>query len=173
MDYCIHGHEKTPENTYTRQDGRRYCLACRRVGNIKFGFEDNICRECRQPKPPVIPGNGTICRECNIKNTAWRNSQPEARNRRSKAESERRTFVINHYGGKCACCTEARLIFLQIDHINDDGYKHKRILKGKLAKWLHGQWRKTGIWPDDFQILCANCHQAKTQLGRCPCQDSQ
>jgi len=172
MDYCLYGHELRPENVYVRKNGKSYCMACRRVGNTKFGFEDNICRECRKPKPPVMPGNGTICHGCNIKNTAWRNSQPEARAKRSKRQAERREFVITHYGGKCNCCQESRLIFLQIDHINDDGYLHRKTFKGVIHKWIHGQWRKTGIWPDGFQILCANCHMAKTNFGRCPCQDN-
>ncbi len=168
MDYCIRGHEQIPENVYVRKNGKKYCMACRR--DRPFSTEGNICRVCHLPKPPVIPGNGTICKECNIELTAWRNSQPEARKRRADAEAGRRAFVINNYGGKCACCGESRFMFLQIDHINDDGYLHKKILKGKLSKWLHGKWRKAGIWPEGFQILCANCHQAKTQFGECPCR---
>lgn len=27
---CPHGHARTPENTYTRRDGRRYCGECER-----------------------------------------------------------------------------------------------------------------------------------------------
>lgn len=30
--HCDHGHEFTPENTYTRPDGRRKCRACNREG---------------------------------------------------------------------------------------------------------------------------------------------
>lgn len=29
--HCIRGHELTPENTFTRRDGRRRCRACMRV----------------------------------------------------------------------------------------------------------------------------------------------
>ena len=31
--HCINGHEFTPENTYTPNDGKRYCRECRRQRN--------------------------------------------------------------------------------------------------------------------------------------------
>jgi hypothetical protein len=174
INYCIRGHELIPENIYIRKNGHSYCLACRRTGNTKYGFEDNICRECKLPKPPVMPGNGTICKECNKKLVAWRKSQPEAKNRISARGAERRKIVINHYGGKCTCCGESRYIFLQIDHIDNDGALHRKLIKNVgLTRWVFAQWRKTGIWTDGLQVLCANCNYAKSQspVKKCPCQD--
>ena len=174
INYCIRGHELIPENVYVRKNGHSYCLACRRTGNTKYGFENNICRECKQNKPPVMPGNGTICKECNIKLVDWRNKQPQAKIRYAKREADRRKVIVDHYDGKCACCGEDRYIFLQIDHINNDGHSHRKMLKGRaIYKWICTQFARTGIWPEGFQILCANCNFAKslTLVKKCPCQD--
>lgn len=46
-------------------------------------------------------------------------------------ESKRKTHwtlklkIITHYGGKCTCCEEKEIRFLCIDHINNDGKKHR------------------------------------------------
>ena len=44
---------------------------------------------------------------------------------------ELRREVVNHYGGKCACCGEVELKFLAIDHAGGGGNKHRRELKSK------------------------------------------
>ena len=75
-----------------------------------------------------------------------------------------REEVLNHYGGKCACCVETRYEFLAIDHINGGGNKHRREQKiSNLAYWI-----KRNNYPDGFQVLCHNCNMAKGFYGECP-----
>jgi len=75
--------------------------------------------------------------------------------------------VIMVYGGyKCACCGETEPLFLTIDHINNDGNKHrKEISSGDgLYKWL-----KKHNYPEGFQVLCMNCNHGKRRNGGiCP-----
>lgn len=73
--------------------------------------------------------------------------------------------VLKNYGGKCNCCGETEEAFLCIDHVNNDGKKHrKEIGKGYLYTWL-----KDHNFPkDNFQILCWNCNLAKFHKGICP-----
>jgi len=77
-----------------------------------------------------------------------------------------RTKVLDHYGGKCSCCGEGEQIFLQVDHINDDGAEHRRTMKdGNINAWLVREG-----FPPGFQLLCANCNWGKRMLGACPHQ---
>lgn len=83
---------------------------------------------------------------------------------------QRRLMILQHYGGsppRCACCGEQEPKFLEIDHINNDGYAHrKQIGKGRL---MH-EWLIKNNYPEGFQILCANCNHAKGNYGECPHQ---
>ena len=61
----------------------------------------------------------------------------------------------------CKCCGEDNLIYLQVDHVNNDGYEDKN----------GNTWRnKTTVNqylenPKKYQLLCANCNYAKHKNG--------
>ena len=56
----------------------------------------------------------------------WRREHPErVREIDRKARATLRQTVIAAYGGKCACCGIDDWHFLSIDHINNDGAKHR------------------------------------------------
>jgi hypothetical protein len=79
-----------------------------------------------------------------------------------------REEVLDHYGAKCACCGETNKGFLTIDHINNDGYKHRKAIfkrqTGTLYSWIKGQ-----EFPADLQILCYNCNCGRAKHeGICP-----
>ena len=81
-----------------------------------------------------------------------------------KAHRRRRMEVIDHYGGKCACCSETELKFLGMDHVNGGGNEHRRQMKSQnIYVWL-----KKNNWPDEFQVLCHNCNLSKGFYGQCP-----
>ena len=73
--------------------------------------------------------------------------------------------VFDAYGNKCVCCGETTFEFLSIDHINKDGYKHRKELEGNsIYRWLI----KNNFPKDRFQILCFNCNLARGFYGECP-----
>ena len=77
--------------------------------------------------------------------------------------------VLAHYSHgdtKCACCGEKEIAFLTIDHINNDGSKHRKSLK--IHHLYH--WLKRNNFPENFQVLCYNCNCAKGHFGYCPHQ---
>ncbi len=83
-----------------------------------------------------------------------------------KYNRELKIEVMEHYGGcRCACCGETTIEFLQIDHVNGNGSKHRKEIGGgnKMYKWL-----KRNGYPSGFQVLCANCNFAKGKNGICP-----
>jgi hypothetical protein len=85
----------------------------------------------------------------------------------TKARDKRaiqRAEVLAHYGNSCVCCGESIPEFLSIDHINGGGGKHrKEIGAGAMYRWIIDN-----NFPDDFQILCHNCNQAKGYYNECP-----
>ena len=79
-----------------------------------------------------------------------------------------RTECLAAYGGICMCCGETTPEFLGIDHVNDDGEKHRAELKG-YGRSIY-RWLKNEGFPQDgrFQLLCHNCNMAKGLYGGCP-----
>lgn len=78
-----------------------------------------------------------------------------------------RAEMIAAYGGRCACCGEAEPIFLDLDHVHNDG-KRDRAIRGNGQRLI--VWLKANGWPRDrYQLLCSNCNQGKARNdGVCP-----
>ncbi|MFA5130461.1 MAG: hypothetical protein WC477_06150 [Patescibacteria group bacterium] len=89
--------------------------------------------------------------------------QYKAKERKKRLSVKER--VINGYGGKCECCGETLLDFLTIDHINNDGAKHRKEFgrAGKVHRWII-----SNNFPEGFQVLCFNCNYSKYfNSGKC------
>lgn len=79
----------------------------------------------------------------------------------------KRLMVLKHYSDdppKCACCGETIIDFLTIDHINEDGAKHRNKGIRRIANWLI-----KNNYPEGFQVLCWNCNWGRrVNNGVCP-----
>jgi len=80
-----------------------------------------------------------------------------------------RNEVLDHYGSICACCGEAQREFLTLDHINEDGKKHRIEVMGRnVGGWkFYLEMRKLG-YPEGLQVLCWNCNRATWTYRTCP-----
>ena len=80
-----------------------------------------------------------------------------------------KTLVFEHYGAFCACCGETEILFLSVDHINNDGNVHTTKTGKKVTGlYLYSQIIAQG-YPDTYQILCMNCNWGKRMnQGICP-----
>lgn len=77
--------------------------------------------------------------------------------------------IVNHYGGKCACCGITEIAFLTIDHINNDGYKLRQANGQRLSGYFFYKKIIKENYPNDLQILCFNCNIARQHNGGvCP-----
>jgi len=86
--------------------------------------------------------------------------------KRGQQSREKRLQVIAKYGGKCVCCGESNWAFIDFDHIDGRGARHRREVGGQItAKWII----KNG-YPDYLQLLCTNCNMAKAFYSTCPHQ---
>lgn len=73
--------------------------------------------------------------------------------------------VYDHYGHSCSCCGETSPAFLTIDHVNNDGWEHRKTV---APAQLYG-WLVRNGFPADFQILCYNCNCGRYRNGgTCP-----
>jgi hypothetical protein len=71
--------------------------------------------------------------------------------------------VFSAYGKRCACCGETNPLLLQLDHVNNDGKKHRHLIWFQLYRRI-----KQAGFPNDFQLLCGSCNWAKSHRGGCP-----
>ena len=88
--------------------------------------------------------------------------------------------VFSHYGKVCCCCGEDNLLFLTLDHVNNDGAKHRqeiigkhynRTKRGDLTGRQFYAWLKKKNDPNGrpLQVMCYNCNCGKAaNLGICP-----
>lgn len=98
----------------------------------------------------------------------WKNnsvSRQKNREARKRWRIRYRIKVLNMLGGCCECCGETNYKFLQIDHVNKDGYIYrKEVSRGfQLLKDYYRNPTKYKL-----RVLCANCHYALTHFDECP-----
>lgn len=156
---------------------------CVRCGDKRFNGHIR-CEKCHlkhlkyneRSKEKAIK-NGK-CRVCLIENREENNSMcalclKKSRDRMNATYSEIRLKCIKNFGGFCVCCGESNQKYLQLDHIHNNGAEHKKNLKennefyGSFYKWAV----KNNYPKDVLQLLCANCHSAKSWHGGCTIKD--
>ena len=75
---------------------------------------------------------------------------------------ELRKIVLTHSGGKypkCKRCDYKIKEALTIDHINNDGSKHRKEIGSGSSNFY--KWLINNNFPTEFQILCRNCNHLK------------
>jgi hypothetical protein len=156
--------------------GARSCMECR------YSAFKSVNRKCTKCGADLNNDNWSesnqynhynICHDCFMKqsNEVYKTRRVWYKDKNQALKKK----VIDHYGGKCACCGIDDLIFLTLDHILDDGNIHRDILRGNKKDHRGGGGNKTYKWavdnsyPPVFQVLCFNCNWAKSH-GGCPHQ---
>lgn len=127
-----------------RSDTCRQCTS-------KLRIQAGLCPGCSRLEPPVAGRRN--CKYC-------LESQRKSINSRSK---KARLIVLNHYGPECVYCGQENIIFLTIDHINNNGSTHRK--QEKSSKSCISLWIIRHGFPPDFQVLCYNCNATKHMLG--------
>jgi hypothetical protein len=88
-----------------------------------------------------------------------------AQRKANKAQREKRhedkATVIEHYGNRCRCCYEWRKSMLDIHHkVDSISPHHNDIRGGRFYTWIIDH-----DFPDDLEVLCANCHASIHRNG--------
>jgi hypothetical protein len=73
-------------------------------------------------------------------------------------------------GAKCVCCGERQPEFLEVDHVNNDGYKHRTkgghrnpylYYREILEAFRSGKVAQVQRVRRKYQLLCGNCNKSK------------
>jgi hypothetical protein len=118
-----------------------------------------LCHMCRDQltelnvDPAFMAASNYTCRKCG-------KAKRFSKTRRLKIK------VLMHYGAKCVCCGESQIEFLTLDHINNDGAKHKRTIKKRGSQFY--RWIVQNLYPNFLRVLCWNCNCALGSFGYCP-----
>jgi len=159
------------------------CLHLERIIQIHdSGMETKItklCKKCGDNKESSeFPVNSNECLCCKRKRNReyMRNRRiefPELlqaqhksyRNRncayQKRLYKELKEDVFFQYGGKCVCCGEDNTAFLTIDHIHNDGNKHRHKNNRYSGVAIYRLLKKNNYPKDNYQILCYNCNCSK------------
>jgi hypothetical protein len=117
-----------------------------KIGRRRRSISDGMCGRCRHQRRTEL---SSMCHGCL---TGFRARRADLRKK-----------VLDHYGTACACCGETQSEFLQIDHIDGGGTKHRKTTRD-ICKWLVAEG-----FPDGFKTLCSNCNVGKyINGGICP-----
>lgn len=136
-------------------EGKTACQDCfdRAVRSTMQRYESNklagVCPFCGSDKPDG-QFRCDICHDGHLKQSViqWHRT---------------RKLVLAHYGGKCVCCNDSTYEFLELDHINNDGKKHREEVGVKMFSWA-----LKNDFPDILQVMCANCNRGRGKFGTCP-----
>jgi len=137
-----------------------------------------LCIECGKREKSNPDKKFGRCQECRNRNNKIKkleyDQDPERalRYNRGKLRANRQV-VLDHYGRKCACCGESIERFLCIDHINNDGNKHRREIGAGTGGSAFYLWLIKNQFPVEFQTLCYNCNNGKRFTGNCPHQEME
>lgn len=152
---CDRCGKNKPESGLLRCSNCAKLFKNRRSKEYKNLSAEGICVTCKKSKAT----KGVQCLECSAKANAWH----------KKRYYELKDEAFNRYGGYiCNCCGEDEHDFLTIDHIDGNGNKHRKEIKGSIRSFYG--WLKKNNYPNGFQVLCMNCNwgRYKNKDGICP-----
>lgn len=122
--------------------------------------ESGRCTECGN----TLDRQGSLCQTCLAVVNAADKKEANKRYR-----DKLRDTVFEHYGKVCACCGEHRYTMLHIDHINNNGNEHRSTISNGKRRSASGsetyRWIIKNGFPNDLQVLCANCNDSKRRNG--------
>lgn len=131
-----------------------------------------MCKSCG--KNAIAKRSVTRCNDCLSRESARLGARQVRSNAYARSYYQKlKLQVIDHYSDgtrACKCCGENELLFLSIDHVNNDGALHREVygVKGGIPLF---RFLIKNKFPAGFQILCFNCNHGKHLGGGiCPHQ---
>jgi hypothetical protein len=128
-----------------------------------------LCEQCKLiefvPRRAGRYGQKFCSDECRYKGKLARNQKLKKGYRKRD-----RILCLEHYSNgcvRCSCCSEGRIEFLALDHINGGGHKERKTpgRKGSYGLW---KWLIKNEYPVGYRVLCHNCNMSYGLYGYCP-----
>ncbi len=92
--------------------------------------------------------------------SSWCRTCQRAKSRESRLKL--RTSVLAIFGNVCGNCGFDDVRALQVHHIHGGGHQHRKSLHGNQAAIARDIMES----PQDYELLCANCHAIETKETR-------
>jgi len=161
----IHDGKTTGKRAYDRCKAKKKCPSCGQQC-----YSSVLCMDCRKKRSEYrdrLMEQG-LCPQCGGSKEVGRRYCPACRAGQRAFHQRLKEQALNAYGGcRCVCCGVTDMVFLCLDHINNNGAEHRRRL-GNRGSGIYSTLKRQG-YPPGFQVLCHNCNFAK-QFGPCPCK---
>lgn len=148
-----------PSHTSTLAvSGLKKCQKCRdsNTRRNKKLIAEGLCIYCSYRRAIK---RKQYCYECRTKQT-------------DRYHALRQEVLSNYCKGtpycQCSGCFVVFIGFLQMDHKDGKGHKHKNSSGVKIKGPQLLLWLKKHGYPKGFQVLCANCNGGKRNSRRCP-----
>ena len=152
------------------EGGHSRCPACldsnarSRTKRVKRLQAKGRC-ECGRIKRTIRFVKCAVCRQRGREHYRKDPKKVLAINKKSYLAQQAKVFA--GYGNKCACCGEADSRFFTVDHVHNDGKKHRKKV-GVGGNYIY-TWIVKNNFPTSMQILCWNCNLGKSKHGGvCP-----
>lgn len=147
----------------------KWCVKCK---NRERRSDSNMCDECYMMDYLYQHRSSDIgiCTECKNPCPINKSRCINCRKRDQLKRLANKLAVIEEYGGVCQCpsgkCFERNPGFLTVDHIDNDGKKHREEIGGQnIYNWL----LSNGCPKDKYRIMCFNCNCGRNaHKGKCP-----
>ncbi len=112
----------------------------------------------------------SVCKKCRAQwQKKFRSENKELLNKNVRQYKQQKRLECLEFYSKgtpqCLCCGEKNIEFLTFDHKNNDGNKHRKIIKNGSEIY---RWIIRNNFPPIFDILCFNCNCSKGIYGICP-----
>jgi hypothetical protein len=141
------------------------CINCGKNESLSNKTKCEICLIAARKSSKKYISENPNAKEVRNRWKTNETSREKHRESRKKWRLKYKYKVIEFLGGKCECCAETTIEFLQIDHVNRDGWKHRKEV-GKSLRYLRDIVKNPTKY--SLRILCANCHFALTNFDSCP-----
>lgn len=151
--------------------GERYvangtCVACnrektKRVNQAKKAaigtrYTGTICAKHPSLEGQRLSSNGT-CVHCHRNRSSARQKKNGYPVQRRQAE-KLKNLIFQSYGRECSRCGVADPDVLTIDHINQQGAKHKQPDGQRYSGLRLYRWLVNNKFPSGYRVLCLNCN---------------
>lgn len=127
---------------------------------------NNLCIYCGKNEPSEGKKGCKTCLSKKVEKTSdfSKNNRDKVNQYNLRIKHE----VIEKYGNKCICCNETQILFLTIDHKNNDGNIERESIKNYNTSSFYMKLKREDI-RTDIQVLCFNCNLGKSiNGGVCP-----
>jgi hypothetical protein len=146
------------------------CKICAKSFETEGNHKHRYCPECKakHKSPKDVAYYLKNKEKHKIGTINWQKNNPQRTKEIGKKTLQKKRYtVLLHYSKNpnkpiCAHCEEDIIEFLAVDHIDNTGGKHRKLLADSSGNSMYN-WIIKNNYPKSFQVLCHNCNWLKAR----------